>query len=43
VKRDAKAWRRLQTHAMGTDVSWRRPAQQYAALFRDVVRQRAAA
>jgi starch synthase len=43
VKRDAKAWRRLQAHAMATDVSWRRPAQQYAALFRDALRQRAAA
>ena len=41
LRREPKTWRRLQVHAMGTDVSWRRPAQQYAALFRDVVRQRA--
>jgi len=41
LKADAKAWRRLQVHAMGTDVGWRRPARQYAELFRAAVRQRA--
>lgn len=34
-------WRRLQVNAMRSDVSWRRPAAQYAALFREVVAQRA--
>jgi starch synthase len=29
-------WRRLQANAMTADVSWRRPAAQYAALYRDV-------
>jgi starch synthase len=27
-------WRRLQTNGMATDVSWRWPAQRYAALYR---------
>jgi starch synthase len=29
-------WRRLQRNAMQTDVSWRRPAARYAALYREV-------
>ena len=29
-------WRRLQLNAMRQDVSWRRPAGQYAALYREV-------
>ena len=40
--RDRELWRRLQRNAMRTDVSWRRPAARYAALFRDVIAQRAA-
>lgn len=28
------AWRRLQRHAMAADVGWRKPAREYAALFR---------
>ena len=31
------AWRRLQARAMATDVGWRRPAKQYAALYRELV------
>lgn len=31
--RDPAGWRRLQRNAMRADVSWRRPAAQYAALF----------
>jgi len=33
---DQDAWRRLQRNAMGSDVSWTRPARHYAALYRDV-------
>ena len=39
--RQPEVWRRLQVNAMRTDVSWRRPAARYAALFRDVVAERA--
>jgi starch synthase len=41
LARDTKTWRRLQAHAMATDVGWERPAKQYAALFRDLVAQHA--
>jgi starch synthase len=41
LKADPKTWRRLQAHAMATDVGWSRPAKQYAALFRDAAQQRA--
>jgi starch synthase len=34
--RDAPAWRRLQANALATDVSWRRSAARYAALFREI-------
>jgi len=34
--RDPPAWARLQANAMAADVSWRRPAARYAALFREV-------
>ena len=34
----AGLWRRLQRNAMQTDVSWRRPAAQYAALYRELSR-----
>ena len=40
--RDRELWRRLQRNAMRTDVSWKRPAGRYAALFRDVLAHRAA-
>jgi starch synthase len=33
---DQTAWRRLQRNGMGMDVSWAKPAKQYAALFRTV-------
>ena len=39
---DRELWRRLQRNAMRTDVSWKRPAARYAALFRDVLAARAA-
>jgi starch synthase len=32
--RDQAAWRKLQRNGMAMDVSWRKPAAQYAALFR---------
>jgi len=35
--RDHEIWRRLQRNAMRTDVSWKRPAARYAALFREVL------
>jgi len=41
LKRDAPLWRRLQARAMATDVGWTRPAKQYAALYRALVRSRA--
>ena len=36
VARPAMAWRRLQAHAMATDVCWTRPARRYAALYREL-------
>ncbi|MBA1156463.1 glycogen synthase GlgA [Microvirga mediterraneensis] len=32
--RDKDAWHRLQVNGMGADLSWRRPARQYADLYR---------
>ncbi|MCC7216284.1 MAG: glycogen synthase GlgA [Burkholderiales bacterium] len=40
LKRDAALWRRLQARAMATDVGWTRPAKQYAALYRALVKSR---
>jgi starch synthase len=34
--RDRATWRRLQQHAMAAEVGWRRPAGQYAALYRQL-------
>ena len=34
--RDQVAWRKMQRNGMTMDVSWRKPAAQYAALFRGV-------
>ncbi len=34
--RQPEVWRRLQRNAMRTDVSWRRPAAQYATLYRAI-------
>ncbi len=39
--RDPGLWNRLQAQAMAMDVSWKRPAQQYAALYRGLVAQAA--
>lgn len=39
---DQKLWKKLQRNAMTTDVSWDRAARDYAALFRDLVAERAA-
>ena len=36
-----KAWARMQRNGMATDVSWQRPAHQYAALYRDLLARRA--
>ena len=38
VWRQPDVWRRLQRNAMQTDVSWRRPAARYAALYRELSR-----
>ena len=38
---DRRAWTRMQRNGMVTDVSWRRPAQLYAALYRDLLVERA--
>jgi starch synthase len=40
--REPPVWRRLQRNAMKTDVSWRRPAARYAALYRALIAARAA-
>ncbi|MGO4524275.1 glycogen synthase GlgA [Microvirga sp. 2MCAF35] len=34
--RDKDAWQRLQGNGMGADLSWRRPARQYADLYRSL-------
>jgi starch synthase len=34
--RDRATWRQLQRHAMAAEVGWRRPAGQYAALYREL-------
>ena len=39
--RDPAAWRMLQENGMAADVSWREPAQRYAALYRALVAERA--
>jgi starch synthase len=36
VWRQPDVWRQLQRNAMQTDVSWRRPAARYAALYREL-------
>jgi starch synthase len=38
---EPSVWRTLQTNGMATDVSWRGPARQYAALYRGLVEARA--
>jgi starch synthase len=40
--RQPALWRRLQHNAMRCDVSWRRPAAHYAALYRELLAERAA-
>jgi starch synthase len=40
--RDPAAWGGLQANGMATDVSWAMPASAYAALFRELIRSRAA-
>jgi len=39
--REPATWRRLQRNAMRADVSWRRPAARYAALYRALLTERA--
>ena len=39
--REPSVWHSLQLNGMATDVSWRGPARQYAALYRDLVETRA--
>ncbi len=39
--RQPAAWRQMQRNAMATDVSWRRPAEHYAALYREILAERA--
>jgi starch synthase len=36
LHRVPETWRRLQGNGMATDVSWRNPARQYAALYREL-------
>lgn len=40
LRRDPRAWAQMQRRGMKTDVSWARPAQQYAALFRELAAER---
>jgi len=40
---DRKTWLRMQQSGMATDVSWRKPARRYAALYREIVAERTAA
>jgi starch synthase len=37
--RNRNAWQRLQMNGMSADVSWRRPAKQYASLYRSCVQR----
>jgi starch synthase len=39
--RDQPAWRRVQRNGMGMDVSWKKPAAQYAGLFRSLQKAQA--
>lgn len=39
--RDKENWRKLQLNGMKTDVSWRHPAERYAALYREAIAARA--
>jgi starch synthase len=39
--RDRSAWRTMQRNGMATDVSWRRPARRYAALYRELAGRQA--
>jgi starch synthase len=36
-------WRKMQANGMAADVSWKRPAKQYAALYREIIETRVAA
>ena len=36
--REKETWRRLQRNAMAADVSWRRPAKKYAALYKEILK-----
>jgi starch synthase len=38
--RDRAAWQRMQLNGMRTDVSWRQPAQRYAALYAEMIAAR---
>ncbi len=40
--RDRPLWERLQKNAMAADVSWNNPAKRYAALYRDVMKEKGA-
>jgi len=37
-----QVWRRMQSNGMAADVSWKRPAAQYAALYREIIETRVA-
>ncbi|MDP1891328.1 MAG: glycogen synthase GlgA [Gemmatimonadaceae bacterium] len=41
LRRDPRSWQQMQRRGMKTDVSWARPAAQYAALFRALAASRA--
>jgi starch synthase len=38
-----RVWRRMQANGMAADVSWKRPAKQYAALYREIIETRVSA
>jgi starch synthase len=40
IYRDRDVWQQLQERGMATDVSWRRPARQYAELYRFLAERR---
>jgi starch synthase len=41
LRHDPRSWQQMQRRGMKTDVSWARPAEQYAALFRALAAERA--
>jgi starch synthase len=42
VWREPREWARLQKNGMAADVSWTNPAKRYAALYKEVIKEKAA-